>query len=64
MHRYVSIDSLICKCPILKWEEEERQLFMVVDILSIIKVVQVVHHFQMDNHFFVNIFKFIIYVNI
>ena len=35
---------------------------MVVDILSIIKVVQVASYFQMHIQFFVHIFKFEIYV--
>ena len=56
-YRFVSTTK-ICECSILKWKEEERQLFMVVDIPSIIKAMLVVPHFQMDNHFFVNIFKF------
>ena len=45
------------KCLELKWIEDSLESYKVIEIVSILKIVQIILNFQRNGHFFLNAFK-------
>ena len=57
MYEEVEFDALL-KCPILRFHQNGDGSYKVVEIASILKVVQVIPHFVREGNFFLNVYKF------
>ena len=51
LHRYL-------KCSQLKWVEDSLESYKVIEIVAILKAIQIIPNFQRDGHFFLITFNF------
>jgi hypothetical protein len=57
LYEIVQFHTLL-KCPELKWQGDDLESYAVVEVASILKAVQIIPNFQLEGHFFVNVYKF------
>ena len=48
----------LLKCPELKWHGDDMGSYVVVELATILKAIQVIPNFEREGYFFVNVFKF------